>query len=393
MSSYYSTGTVTLVAGSKAVAGNGTAWQTALVSGGNIIVEAAGNVLPIASVVADNLITAELAWSGASGTYPYAIQRDTAYLKSLDANSQNLAYLLAELRRGTIFKYDVAGPLAGRAVYDRRPEGFAYLATDAGAAGEEDSSKLYVKLSTTAGDWAGPFAYGAGPKGVQGDPGLYRNIIAGNVQTLPAGQVATASMVAVDPGTVRLDLGIPKGQDGAGDLVGPAGARDGWPLAFDGSSGKKAKELAGAVALLHSLVPAAGKFPYFSAQNAAALADLSTFARSVLDDANGAAMFATMGASLVGTASAGTLIFPNGWMINFGQSSNGDQTTPFATAFPSALLAHGATAMNANTAATEMLSIQASQVTGSGITWRPRYGYASGVGMATQNFKWWALGY
>lgn len=242
MASYYCEGTVTLVAGSKAVAGNGTAWQTALISGGNIIVEAAGNVLPIASVNADNLITAELAWSGASGTYSYAIQRDTAYLKTLDTNSQNLAYLLAELRRGTIFKYDVAGPLDGRSVYDGRQAGFAYLATDPGELSEEDSSKLYVKLSATAGDWAGPFTYGTGPQGAKGEPGPYTEIIAGNVQTLAAGQPASVTRRQIDADTVALDFAIPKGADATGDVTGPSGATAGRLAAFDGQTGKVLKD-------------------------------------------------------------------------------------------------------------------------------------------------------
>jgi hypothetical protein len=157
MTSYYSTGTISLVSGSKTVTGNGTAWATALITGGNIIVEAAGNLLPIAAVVDDETITAELAWTGASGTFNYAIQRDTAYLKTLDTNSQNLAYLLDELRKGTIFKYDQDGTLADRAIYDGKPKGFAYLVT------EGETANLYVKRSSGAGDWAGPFAYGAGP--------------------------------------------------------------------------------------------------------------------------------------------------------------------------------------------------------------------------------------
>ena len=48
--SYYSTGSVTLTNGSAVVTGNGTGWQLALISGGNVIVQAPGNVLPIVRV-------------------------------------------------------------------------------------------------------------------------------------------------------------------------------------------------------------------------------------------------------------------------------------------------------------------------------------------------------
>jgi len=165
--SYYSTGTVSLTNGSAVVTGNGTGWQLALISGGNVIVQAPGNVLPIASVDSDTQITAELQWTGATGTYSYTIQRDTAYLKSLDKNSESLSYLISEMRNGTLFKYDASGDLSGRALYDLKPKGFGYLVTI--GVSEPD---FYVKGSDTDGDWEGPFAYGVGPVGPQGPVGF-----------------------------------------------------------------------------------------------------------------------------------------------------------------------------------------------------------------------------
>ena len=151
--SYYDIGTITLTNGSKSVVGNGTGWQIALITGGNIFVEAPGNPLPIASVDSDNEITAELAWTGASGTYAYRLQRDSAYMKALDENSRNLSYLLSEIRNGTLYKYDAAGDLATRAMFDGRPKGFGYLVT----IGVNDPA-FYVKASAAEGDWSGPFA-------------------------------------------------------------------------------------------------------------------------------------------------------------------------------------------------------------------------------------------
>lgn len=199
--SYYSTGTVSLTNGSAVVTGNGTAWSTALIAGGNVIVQAAGNLLPIASVDSNSQITAELEWTGATGTYSYAIQRDTAYLKTLDANSENLAYILSEIRNGSIFKYDASGSLADRALYDGRPKGFGYLVT----AG--DSADLYVKASNTSGDWAGPFSYGAGPVGPAPSLGV------GTVTTVAAGGNATAG-VSGSGGSYTLNFGIPRGLQG-----------------------------------------------------------------------------------------------------------------------------------------------------------------------------------
>lgn len=201
MTSYYSTGTVSLVNGSKTVSGTGTLWQTALITGGNIIVEATGNVLPIDTVVDNDTITAELAWTGATGTYNYAIQRDTAYLRTLDVNSQNVAYLLDEIRKGTIFKYDQSGTLSGRAIYDGKPKNFAYLVT------EGDTAELYVKASAADGDWDGPYAYGAGPVGPA------PTLSAGTVTTLAAGASATATVTGSD-GAYALSFGIPRGVQG-----------------------------------------------------------------------------------------------------------------------------------------------------------------------------------
>jgi len=164
--SYYDIGTVTLTNGSKSVVGNGTGWQMALITGGNIFVQAPGNPLPIDTVDADNAITAELEWTGASGTYEYRLQRDSAYGKALDENSRKLSYLISEFRNGTLFKYDLAGPLANLAIHDGKPKGFSYLVL------EGEAAQLYVKASNAEGDWAGPFAYGTGPVGPQGPVGV-----------------------------------------------------------------------------------------------------------------------------------------------------------------------------------------------------------------------------
>lgn len=208
VTSYYSTGTVSLTNGSPVVTGIGTGWQLALISGGNVIVQAPGNVLPIASVDSDTQITAELVWTGATGTYSHAIQRDTAYLQSLDQNSQNLSYLLSELRAGTIFKYDQSGDLAGRDLYDARPKNFGYLVTIGVV-----SPVFYVKASNTDGDWAGPFPYGTGPVGPAPTLGI------GTVTTLAPRAAATA-VVTGSNGEYDLSFGIPAGLTG----INPRGA-------------------------------------------------------------------------------------------------------------------------------------------------------------------------
>lgn len=120
-----------------------------------------------------------------------------------------------------------------------------------------------------------------------------------------------------------------------GDVSGPAVAIDNAPVGFSGTGGKTIKQLTGPVAALHALAPAANKLPYFTGAAAAALTDLSAFARTVLDDASGAAMYATLGATQ-SFASDGYVKLPNGLIIQWGQRSPGQGVADvlFPIAFP-----------------------------------------------------------
>lgn len=120
-----------------------------------------------------------------------------------------------------------------------------------------------------------------------------------------------------------------------GDVSGPAVAINNAPVGFSGTDGKTIKELTGPVAALHALAPAANKLPYFTGAAAAALTDLSAFARTLLDDASGAAMYATLGATQ-SFASDGYVKLPNGLIIQWGQRSPGQGVADvlFPIAFP-----------------------------------------------------------
>ncbi|KQX55454.1 MULTISPECIES: hypothetical protein [unclassified Ensifer] len=97
MTTPYTTGSITLTNGSAVVTGVGTAWQTALIAGGTLYVEADGNPLPILTVDSNTQITAAIKWKGASGTFSYAIMRDTAYGQQTVANAQALSTYLQRL--------------------------------------------------------------------------------------------------------------------------------------------------------------------------------------------------------------------------------------------------------------------------------------------------------
>lgn len=68
--------------------------------------------------------------------------------------------------------------------------------------------------------------------------------------------------------------------------------------------------------------PTADQLPYMTSATAAAFTTLTAFARTILDDTTGAAMFATMGAtqSMGGIQSAGYQKFPSGLIIQWGSS-------------------------------------------------------------------------
>ncbi|UXT99927.1 hypothetical protein [Agrobacterium tumefaciens] len=98
MTAPYTAGTIDLVSGSAAVVGTDTAWEISLIIGGTIYVEFdGGNPMPIATVDGDTEITAALKWTGPTGTYSYAIMRDTAYGQQTVANAQALATYIQRL--------------------------------------------------------------------------------------------------------------------------------------------------------------------------------------------------------------------------------------------------------------------------------------------------------
>ncbi|ANK73592.1 hypothetical protein FA04_13775 [Ensifer adhaerens] len=102
MTTPYTTGSITLANGSAVVTGAGTAWQTALIAGGTIYAEVAGNPLPILTIDSNTQITAAIKWKGASGTYPYAIMRDTAYGQQTVANANALSTYLQRLDNASL---------------------------------------------------------------------------------------------------------------------------------------------------------------------------------------------------------------------------------------------------------------------------------------------------
>ncbi|WPE19971.1 hypothetical protein [Shinella zoogloeoides] len=276
MTTPYTTGTISLTNGSAVIMGTGTAWQIALIKGGIVYPEAAGNGLPIATVDSDTQITAAVDWTGLTGTYSYALVRDTAYDAQIAQNAEALARLLAGLEAGTIWKYDMSGDTAGRDIYDAKPKGFSYLDVS------QVPAQLWVKASNTEGDWAGPHSYGQGAKGEPGPVGAAANVVFEEPETgLPGTDVemdVTGAGTTGDP--YRVTFTIPRGNPGedgmgTGDVVGPAGASDGHLVVFDGATGKVLKD--GGAPFSGAYVDLSGK----PALGSAAAMDVGTTAGAV----------------------------------------------------------------------------------------------------------------
>ncbi|QND51535.1 hypothetical protein HB779_06180 [Phyllobacterium sp. 628] len=92
---------------------------------------------------------------------------------------------------------------------------------------------------------------------------------------------------------------------------------------------------------LLGLTVAANKSVYFTDASTAATYDLTPFARTVLDDATGSAMFATMGGSNGGTIGAYWHKLPSGLIFQYGSNAvtfdaNGIGSVTFPTTFNSA---------------------------------------------------------
>ncbi|MDP9788710.1 fusion protein [Agrobacterium tumefaciens] len=299
MTALYKDGTVTLVQGSPDIVGNDTGWKVALIVGGTVFVEAeGGSPLPILPDDSDgaNLhpitntqMTAAIKWTGASGTYNYAIVRDMSYSRQQSANADALALYLqrlnnpslaavsglvpeadslilftgpdtatviqrASLVQGVDYDED-ADDIAGRNLYSSEAKGFSVLVANAG----DGRTAIFIKRSSTDGDWSVPF-YLSGPVGPKGDTGATGITDAGIYAAVNAYAIRDAVLdngstwlakSAVPPGNPPPVLPAQqndywrllarRGTDGTGigDVVGPDGAIAGAIVQFSDTTGKK----------------------------------------------------------------------------------------------------------------------------------------------------------
>ncbi|QIX21405.1 hypothetical protein FOB41_09785 [Agrobacterium pusense] len=183
-----------------------------------------------------------------------------------------------------------------------------------------------------------------------------------------------------------------------GDVSGPAVAIDNAPVGFSGTSGKSIKQLTGPVAALHAVTGAANKLAYFTGAAAMATTDLTAFARTVLDDTTGAAMFATMGATFSGSSAAGSAKLPSGLELKWGTSTN--SLSDYRLLFPIAFANDCFVALPINTfdyggATDRFIGVSTSNVDKNGFDIRAR-NITNGGGVAGQGnvpARWLAVGW
>ena len=162
--------------------------------------------------------------------------------------------------------------------------------------------------------------------------GAVRNLIellaSGNLEAFAA-LVGANGMVPIFTGPGTLDLADPA-TFGIQDPNGSLGKLAALTLAAnkvintDGSGNPTQSDITAAAIALLNLEGAAvaDSMPFFYSDTAAALTPLTAYARTILDDTTGAAMFATMGAtqSFGGLLSSGYQKLPSGLIIQWGSS-------------------------------------------------------------------------
>ena len=175
------------------------------------------------------------------------------------------------------------------------------------------------------------------------------------------------SLAEITVGTDDIPIGIGPGVFGTiskaalGGVVGPSSSTDGYLAAFNGTTGKLLKQQI-----------------------------LSAFAATILDDASGAAMFATMGATFSGDASSWIITFPNGVKIQGGTSSGtvgtGNAAISFLWPTTFSSICYAAFCLPGGQVTSSMCGVEAFDIYGAS-------GYARHLSATvTMSFKWIGFG-
>lgn len=165
---WYGTGTVAVTANSATVTGTGTAFS-ANARVGDAFRGPDGRWYEITNIASATALSIRPNYQGSTASgQAYAIAPMQGYVKEsadrLRKVVDEFGAILAEMGTyGPTLKIDAVGLLADRSQYDSAGAGFAFYASD--------SEQLYLKLSSTLGDWSAGAPVARGPAGEKGDTG------------------------------------------------------------------------------------------------------------------------------------------------------------------------------------------------------------------------------
>ncbi|TGQ19338.1 hypothetical protein [Mesorhizobium sp. M00.F.Ca.ET.217.01.1.1] len=167
----YNTGTVSVTNGNAVVAGSGTAWAVALISGG--IFSSAGVSVPILSVGSDTSLTLAYAWPGTTATGAvYAIARENSEAADIVNLNDRLSQVLVKLSLIGIHP-DNSGSLAKRNALALHSEDDNYIFLRA----ELGIEFAFYRWDGPTLSWVGPFTVadavaGGGVSSIVGGTGI-----------------------------------------------------------------------------------------------------------------------------------------------------------------------------------------------------------------------------
>ncbi|HWJ89104.1 MAG TPA: hypothetical protein VNS12_13635 [Pelagibacterium sp.] len=243
LTTWYSTGTVSVEGGSTTVTGANLFWGDEAIMPGDLFCDPAQPLVPpqrVRQVTSDNELELWAPWPGTTiADAPYEIR----YVGIIERSTAQTRRVLEQL--GDVKAYfDIqVGTLADRDAFNARPARFRVLVSDIG----DGRAAIYSKNSSADGDWSEPAMFSGpaieldvasvvdAPFGSEPDvtlsprPGGYdmsfiipegMRLFPGATTTLPPDQPAQANFVPVEGG-FRLDLAIPRGPTGDIDGVTP----------------------------------------------------------------------------------------------------------------------------------------------------------------------------